>query len=80
MTFDDYVNMLVQRDRAARVAGKPATAVSDYCKRAGTTVKYLRIHLIPKRKVPKPPLMARLASASNGFVPKRKVLEHFHGK
>ena len=53
-----------------------------YARRAGTSVDYIRIHLIlpsgGSRKIPKKPLMGKLASESEGQVSYQEVLEHFY--
>lgn len=37
-----------------------------YARDAGTTAGYIRVHLIGRRKIPRPDLLRRLAEASNG--------------
>jgi hypothetical protein len=51
-----------------------------YAKRAGTTVNYIRTHLVyvPPRKTPRPPLLRALAYASSGRLSLDDVLEHFY--
>lgn len=53
-----------------------------YAARVGTSVDYLRQFSIPKRAEPKklarPPLMRKLAAASEGRVSYGEVLSHFY--
>ena len=51
-----------------------------YASRAGTTVSYLRNHLIPGRKVPRRKLIEGLVKASRGMVTYQEVIEHFYYK
>ena len=49
----------------------------EYAVRAGTTFFYLNIHLRNARKVPRRPLLKRLAEASNGQCSYEDVVDHF---
>ncbi len=35
----------------------------EFARLAGTSTAYIEVHLLPRRKIPKPPLLDRLASA-----------------
>lgn len=35
----------------------------DFARRANTTTAYIEVHLLPRRKIPKPPLLDSLALA-----------------
>lgn len=49
-----------------------------YCRRAGTSVSYLQLHVITRRKLPRPESLKRLAKASRGRVTLRDLLEFFY--
>lgn len=49
-----------------------------YAERAGTTAGYIRVHLIGRRKIPRPALLARLASASEGSWTEPSLLAFFY--
>lgn len=53
-----------------------------FARRAGTTVDYIRLCLIPKYqaplKIPRPELMRGLARASYGKISYQVVLDHFY--
>lgn len=67
MRWREYFLSLSEEDQAA------------YAERAGTTVGYIRIHLVPvpPRKTPRGPLLQRLSAASEGYVSHEDVLAHF---
>lgn len=59
-----------------------AEAQAKYAKKAGTTVNYIRCHLIcdmPRRKTPRKKLMRGLEKASNGVLTRQNLLEYFYG-
>lgn len=65
MAYEDYLRSL------------DSDALEAYAKRAGTTVDYIQIGIIPRKRVPRKGLMMRLADAAPG-VPALDVLQHFY--
>lgn len=51
--------------------------LENYAKRAGTTVGYLRTHLLYGYKEPRKGLRKALVEASNGEVSEMEILQHF---
>ena len=49
-----------------------------YADRAGTTVEYIRVHLIRAKRIPRPDLMDSLVQASAGAVSRKELLDHFY--
>ena len=49
-----------------------------YAQRAGTTAGYIRVHLIGRRKIPRPALLNKLADASDGKWTVAKLLAFFY--
>ncbi|WP_186260318.1 hypothetical protein [Burkholderia gladioli] len=54
-------------DFKAFYQGLPSVDRKRFAETAGTSTAYIEVHLIPRRKIPKPPLMARLADACNSM-------------
>ena len=55
--------------------------LEEYATRAGTTAKYIRVHLIAppeRRKVPREKSMDKLVASSDGKLTKMDLLEHFY--
>lgn len=53
--------------------------LAEYAERVGTSVDYLTIQLLPRRRIPRPKLMMKLADSSSPPCVKRiDVLEHFY--
>lgn len=71
MKFADYLRQLNQPDAPE---GNPLEA---YAERAGTTVGYLRVHVLHARKASSLAFMRRLAAASEGEVTLTEVLRHY---
>ena len=51
---------------------------TEYAERAGTSVEYIRAHLIYARRVPRRDLLEALVMASDGQVSRKEILEHFY--
>lgn len=51
---------------------------TKYAKSAGTTVGYIKTHLITKYKVPRPELMNRLVDASKGELTMSDLTDFFY--
>ena len=51
-----------------------------YAQRAGTTTKYIEIHLMQRHRCPRPDLMARLADATLGRVSYEDLVMFFFAK
>ncbi len=66
MTLKKYFTSLNDKEQGA------------YAKKAGTTVGYIKTHLIYGRKLPRPGLMEGLAKASNGKISQRQLLNFFY--
>ena len=64
--FDDFFSNM---DLASREA---------YAKRAGTSEAYIRIHLVPCRKIPRKQMIENLARASNGRLSCSEIVKHFY--
>jgi len=57
-----------------------APAREQYASRCGTTLSYIKVHLIPvARKVPRKELLINMAKESDGNVSIPEVLAHFYG-
>lgn len=67
-TFKSYWAKLTETER------------QRYAKRAGTTVAYIGIHLIHRRKFPRQKLMKQLAKASSGELSFQDMVAHFYGE
>lgn len=65
MNFRDFINKLNPSD------------LENYAKNAGTTVGYLKTHLLYGYKEPRKNLRKSLAQASNGQVSETEILQHF---
>lgn len=65
MNFRDFINELNPSD------------LEIYAKNAGTTVGYLKTHLLYGYKEPRKNLRKSLAQASNGQVSETEILQHF---
>lgn len=68
MTLRDYYRRL------------DAEAREQFAARAGTTRPYVEVHLLPRRKIPRPDLMRRLADATQGAVGLGDMLNHFYSR
>ena len=66
MTFNKYWRGLSKTERAA------------YAERAETSPEYIRVHLFYGRKIPRRPLLERLAAASEGELNLSDVIDHFY--
>ncbi|BEU21597.1 hypothetical protein [Paraburkholderia sp. 22B1P] len=69
MDFKSFYQGLKKEDRAR------------FAEIAGTSTRYIEIHLMPRRKIPKPPLMAALATACKqlgGSISQDDVLSFFY--
>jgi len=66
MTLTDYVRSLSYDD------------LRDYANKCSTSMAYIKIHLLPARKIPKRPLMESLVKNSNGNLTMQDVLDHFY--
>ena len=66
MKFSDYFKSL------------NSSAQEIYASRAGTTANYIRVHLLAKRRIPRPALLDGLAQASQGKVSRDEILAHFY--
>jgi len=55
---------------------------TNFAKKAGTTVSYIRCHLIcdPPNKIPRPKLLAGLAAASGGSLTRDDLIRYFYGQ
>ena len=52
--------------------------LDSFARRAGTTARYIQCHLLTQRKIPRPALMRKLASASGNAVTLDDLLRHFY--
>lgn len=68
MTFKTYFRSL---DSDAREA---------YAARVPTSVAYIDIHLIPRRKIPRPATMRALAAASGGALSYGDIVDYFYSE
>lgn len=50
----------------------------EYATRAGTTYDYMRVHVIPGKKIPRKHLLEQLAPASNNEVSTIEAYQHFY--
>lgn len=64
--FDDFFNSMYLEEREA------------YAKRAGTSEAYIRIHLVPRRKIPRKQMIENLARASDGRLSCSDIVKHFY--
>lgn len=71
MRLDEYLREL---DQPHAEGGNPLEAYAD---RAGTTIGYLRVHVLRARKPASLRYMRRLAQASEGRVSLTEVLHHY---
>jgi len=66
MNFKDYIQKLSDDE------------LRCYATKAGTSVKYIKIQLIPRKRVPRPDLMKSLAVSSELEVTPIDILCHFY--
>jgi hypothetical protein len=71
MTLYDYLREL---DRPVRSGVNP---IEEYADRVGTSVGYLRVHVLKARKAASLRYMRKLADASEGNVSLLEVLMHY---
>ncbi|WP_186092826.1 hypothetical protein [Burkholderia gladioli] len=68
-------------DFKAFYQGLPSADRKRFAEAAGTSTAYIEVHLIPRRKIPKPPLMGRLADACRvcgGHLTQEDLLAFFY--
>jgi hypothetical protein len=68
MDFKEFYSSLSVKER------------EKYAQDADTSCEYIRIHLVTKKKIPRPELMQKLADASKGKLTLSDILEFFYTK
>lgn len=66
MDFKTYFSSLSKEEREA------------FARRAGTSVAYIQIHLMPRNRIPRPELMQKLCKASRGKISRQALLDFFY--